>query len=149
MVDMKRCRQTYFRKATKVPKLTAKSVQEISKEYLYRYDNAYTTFKTIRGTAMYYQDAKKKLMAAIRQNGAPTMFLTLSCAEFDWNELVHRTYETVHKTKVDMKFITDQSPAWKNKLISENVVQSTVHFSKRTSKIMSLLQKDGIFAYSV
>ena len=147
MVDMKRCQQTYFRKATKVPKLTAGRIQEITKEYLYRYDNAYTTFKTNRGTAMYYQDAKKKLMAALRQKGAPTLFTTLSCAEFDWNELVQKTYETVHKTKVDMKFIEEQEPSWKNKLISENVVQSTIHFSKRTSKIMSLLQKNGIFSH--
>ena len=83
MVDMKRSKQMYFRKASKVPSLTPKLVQEISKEYLCRYDNAYTTFKTIRGTAMYYQDIKKKLMATLRQKGAPTLFTTLSCAEFD------------------------------------------------------------------
>ena len=59
MVDMRRSKQTYFRKASKVPNLTPKSVQQISKEYLCHYDNAYTTFKTIRGTAMYYQDTKK------------------------------------------------------------------------------------------
>ena len=75
MVDIKRSKQIYFRKASKIPNLTPKSVQEISKEYLYRYDNAYTTFKTMRGTAMYYQDTKKKLMATLRQNGAPTLFL--------------------------------------------------------------------------
>ena len=61
---------------------------------------------------MYYQDAKKKLMATLRQKGAPTLFMTLSCAEFDWNELVQRTYETVHKTKVDIQFIKDQEPSW-------------------------------------
>jgi hypothetical protein len=65
MVDMKRSKQTYFRKATKVQNLSAKCVQDISKENLYRYDNAYTCFKNIRGTAMYYQDSKKKLMATL------------------------------------------------------------------------------------
>ena len=114
--------QIYFRKATKVPSLTPKKVQEISKEYLYRYDNAYTTYKTMRGTAMYYQDTKKKLMATLRQKGAPTLFTTLSCAEFDWNELAQKTYETINKTKVDIKFIEKQDAAWKNKLISTNVV---------------------------
>ena len=114
MVDMKRSKQIYFRKASKVPSLTPKSVQEISKEHLYRYDNAYTTFKTIRGTAMYYQDTKKKLMATLRQKGAPTLFTTLSCAEFDWNELVQQTYQTINKTKVDIKFIENQDSAWKN-----------------------------------
>ena len=96
---------------------------------------------------MYYQDAKKRLMATLRQKGAPTLFTTLSCAEFDWDELAQRTYETVHKTKVDIQFIKDQEPSWKNKLISENVVQSTLHFAKRTDKIMSLLQKDGFFTH--
>ena len=147
MVDMKRSKETYFRKASKVPTLTPKAVAEISKEYLYRYDNAYNTFKTMRGTAMYYQDTKKKLMATLRQNGAPTLFLTLSCAEFDWNELVKKTYETVYKKKIDMSFIEDQEPAWKNKIISSNVVQSTVHFAKRTDKIMSLLSSNGIFEH--
>ena len=71
------------------------------------------------GTAMYYQDAKMKLMAALDQNGAPTLFTTLSCAKF---VLVHKTYETVTKTKLDMKFIEEQDTAWKTKLISENVV---------------------------
>ena len=111
MVGMKGSQQTYFRKATKVNNLTAKNVQDISKENLCRYDNAYTCFKSVRGTAMYYQDAKKKLMATLRQNGAPTLFSTFSCCEFEWNELVQKTYETVHKTKVDIEFIKDQDPA--------------------------------------
>ena len=108
MVEMKRSKQTYFRKATKVSGLTAKGVQDITNEYLYRYDSAYNTFKNIRGTTMYYQDAKKKLMSKLRQNGAPTLFTTFSCAEFDWDELAQKIYETVHKTKVDISFIKDK-----------------------------------------
>ena len=86
-------------------------------------------------------------MATLRQKGAPTLFTTLSCAEFDWNDLAQKTYETVNKTKVDIKFIEGKDPAWKNRLISENVVQSTLHFAKRTDKIMSLLTTDGIFTH--
>ena len=37
--------------------------------------------------------------------------------------------------------------AWKNKLISENVVQSTMHFAKRTDKLMSLFSNGGIFTH--
>merc|ERR1712013_872614 len=118
--------QTYLRKATKASNLTAKKIDEIGKEHLLRYDNAFTTFKTIRGTSMYYQDTKKKLMATLRQKGAPTLFATFSCAEFDWNSLALSIYETVNKKK---------------KLISENVTQSTVHFAKRTDKLMSILNR--------
>ena len=46
-----------------------------------------------------------------------------------------------------MDFIKEKSPSWKNKLISENVTQSTLHFSKRTDKIMSFLSSKGMFAH--
>ena len=102
---MKRSEQTYFRKATKASNLSAAKVEEIGKENLLRYDNAFTTFKTIRGTSMYYQDTKKKLMATIRQKGAPTLFTTFSCAEYDWNSLAKSIYETVNKKKVSIEDI--------------------------------------------
>merc|ERR1712002_1009189 len=70
-------------------------------------DNAFTTFKTIRGTAMYYQDTKK----------------------------------------ISMEEIKEMSAAKKNKLISENVTQSTVHFAKRTDKLMSILNRGGMFQH--
>ena len=95
---------------------------------------------------MYYEDTKKKLMATLRQKGAPVLFTTFSRAEFEWDGLAKSIYETTHKTKVSMDFIQDQSNAWKNKLISENVTQSTLHFSKRTDKIMSFLNK-GTFSH--
>ena len=60
MCEMRRSEQTYFRKATKIQNLTANRVKDISKEYLLRYNNAYTTFKACRGTSMYYQDVKKR-----------------------------------------------------------------------------------------
>ena len=139
LTDMKRSEQTYLRKATKASNLTATKIDEIGKEHLLRYDNAFTTFKTIRGTSMYYQDTKKKLMATLRQKGAPTLFTTFSCAEFDWNSLALSIYETVNKKKISMEEIKEMSAAKKNKLISENVTQSTIHFAKRTDKLMSIL----------
>ena len=66
LTDLKRSEQTYLRKATRASNLTATKVEEIGKEHLLRYDNAFTTFKTIRGTSMYYQDTKKKGNANLR-----------------------------------------------------------------------------------
>ena len=99
LTDMKGSEQIYLRKASKSSNLTAKKVGEIGQEHLLRYDTAFTTFKTIRGTSMYYQDTKKKLMATLRQKGAPTLFTTFSCAEFEWDSLIHGIYETVNKKK--------------------------------------------------
>ena len=87
-------------------------------------------------------------MATLRQKGPPTCFVTLSSAEFDWDELAQQIYQTVHKQEVSIDFIKSQSSAWRNKLISENVVQTTLYFSKKTDKIMSLLQKQAIFEHA-
>ena len=84
------------------------------------------------GTAPYYQDVKKRLMATLRQKGPPTCFTTLSSAEFDWDELAQQIYQTNNKKEVTIEFIKYQSQAWRNKLISNNVVQTVVHFAKRT-----------------
>ena len=147
MVDIQRSEATVFRKATKVPNLNRDLLKETSLDFLMRNNNAFTTFKTIRGYAPYYQDIKKKLMAFIRQNGAPTLFCTFSSAEFDWCELAKTIYETNTKQKVTMEFIKSQSTAWRTKLISDNVAQSTIHFSKRTDKLMSILKKPNIFKH--
>ena len=48
---------------------------------------------------MYYEESKKNLMALLRQNGCPSVFLTLSFAEFDWPELVKEIAETVYRKK--------------------------------------------------
>ena len=86
-------------------------------------------------------------MATLRQKGPPTCFTTLSSAEFDWDELAQQIYQTNNKKEVTIEFIKYQSQAWRNKLISNNVVQTVVHFAKRTDKIMSLLRKQTIFTH--
>ena len=75
-------------------------------------------------------------MAHLRQNGCPSVFLTLSCAEFDWPELLKEIVETVERRKVTNEYIANLSQSEKNKIISENVVQSTLHFQKRVEKIV-------------
>ena len=112
-VDSKRSEASYLRKATKVPKLNASFLKETPKELLMRYNNAFTTFKTMRGTAPYYEDVKKRLMATIRQRGSPTLFVTLSCAEYDWIDMIRKIYETKHKVSVTEEFIKEQSQAWR------------------------------------
>ena len=147
MIEMRRSEQTFFRKANKVQDLTASKVGQISKEFLLRNNNIFRSFKSLRGTSMYFEDVKKRLMATIRQNGSPTLFCTFSCAEFHWDHLVKSIYETVNRTKVSIEFIKDQESSWKNKLVSENVVQSTMHFCKRTNKIIGIINKTSPFIH--
>ena len=94
----------------------------------------------MRGTSMYYEESKKNLMALLRQNGCPSVFLTISCAEFDWPELLKEIVETVQRKEVTKEYIANMSQSEKNKIISENVVQSTLHFQKRVEKLFYLMQ---------
>ena len=142
LIQLKRCKSTYFRQATRLPNLSKDDVINMDSDNLSRYNRSFQVFKSLRGTSMYYEECKKNLMAHLRSNGCPSVFLTLSCAEFDWPELLKEILETVYRKKVTQKDIDDLSSAEKNKIISENVVQTTLHFQRRIEKIYSLMKYD-------
>ena len=71
---------------------------------------------------MYYEESKKNVMALMRQNGCPSIFFTLSMAEFDWQELLQEIIETVYRQKVTKEQVEGLSSNQKNKIISENYV---------------------------
>ena len=142
LIQLKRCKTTYFRQATRLPNLSKEDICNIDRSNLSRYNRSYQVFKNMRGTSMYYKKSKKNLMAHLRQNGCPSVFLTLSCAEFDWPELLKEIVETVQKKKVTKEYIENLPQSEQNKIISENVVQSTLHFQKRVEKLFYLMQTD-------
>ena len=146
-LEMRRSERTYFRKAAKVPSLTPAVLSQQSPEMLSRYNSLYRTLKNVRGSACYFQDVQKRLMAFLRQKGAPTLFVTFSAAEFDWEHLALKIYETVTNKPSTLEFIRSQSHSWRNKLVQENVVQSTIYFSKRIEKIISYLNNNHLLEH--
>ena len=85
-INIRRAQDTAFRKVTRLDiyKMDKKKVTEEDIGLLERRNIGYRTFKNIRGTAPYFEHAKSRLFAFLRQKGAPTIFTTLSSAEFDW-----------------------------------------------------------------
>ena len=145
LIQLKRCKTTYLRQARRLPNFTRNDVLNMDSENFSRYNRSYEVFKSVRGTSMYYEQAKKNLMAIIRQNGCPALFLTLSCAEYDWQELLHEIVETVERRKVSQEYIKNLTTKEKNRLISENVVQTTLHFQKRIEKMFRDLEMGYAF----
>ena len=139
LIQLNRCKQTYFRQATKAPNLTKETIKNVKKQDLTRYNRSYEVFKTLRGTSMYYEESKKNVMALLRQNGSPSLFLTLSCAEYSWEQLLKEIVENVEGKEVSMEYVKEMPQQRKNKLISENVVLSTLHFQKRIEKELKLM----------
>jgi hypothetical protein len=76
------------------PNITLKKVQERIKEGDLAFVGKIQTFSAekSRGTDSYWRSQKRKLDSWIMHhmnegNGAPTLFMTLSCAEYWWNDL--------------------------------------------------------------
>ena len=89
LIDLKRSKQTVLRQTQRVKHMTLNDYKNIaSREDLPRCNRSYEAFKSIRGTSPYYEQAKKNLMAILRQKGCPTLFLTMSCAEYKWDQLI-------------------------------------------------------------
>ena len=142
LIQLKRCKMTYLRQARRLPNMSKQDILNIDYENLTRYNRSYEVFKTVRGTSMYYEQSKKNLMAMLRQLGCPTLFLTLSCAEYEWLTLLKEIVETVERRKVSQDYIENLPAKEKNRLISENVVITTLHFQKRIDKLFALMKHD-------
>ena len=65
-VNLKRAESTAFRKASRLSKYTNTYLKETDKATLQRTNQGYRQFKSMRGTAPYYQNAKHKLFSMIR-----------------------------------------------------------------------------------
>ena len=127
------------------PGAGGRNMWRLKKENLNRNNNVFHVYKNLRGSAPYYQKAKQNLFATIRQHGSPTIFQTISCAEFEWDHLCKQIYETVNNEKIDIEVIRNKDSKWKNKLVGENVVQSTLHFQKRTQKLIKLFEENDFY----
>ena len=142
-IELKNCKSTYLRQARNTPGLT-KSALDVSRYHsLERYGRNFNVFKHMRGTAPYFEAVKKNVMATIRQRGAPTHFVTLSAAEYQWSGLLKSVYETVYKKPATDEVIESMSTNDKSKLITENVVQTTLHFQKRVDKLMTKMIEEN------
>ena len=142
LIILKRCRTTYFRQARRLSNLTRDDILQTNQSDLARYNRGYQAFKSLRGSAMYYQESKKNLFAIIRQLGCPTLFLTLNSNEFDWPILLKEILETELRRKVSEEEIESLSNSEKNKIVARNPVISTLHFHKRIEKMFKLMEKD-------
>ena len=84
----------------------------------------------------------KKFDGSPQAKGMPNAFLTLSCAEYHWIDLLNQIVETVERRNVSRDYVQNLSTKDKNRLISDNVVQTTLHFQKRIDKLFTLMKND-------
>ena len=59
-------------------------------------DKALSFMSSIKGTPAYWKKKLHQVLAMVKQLGTPTFFLTLSCADLRWNELISIVFNRVN-----------------------------------------------------
>ena len=52
-------------------------------------EEAYTFMNSVKGSAAYWKNMLSDVLAMVRQLGIPSFFMTLSCADLRWKELIY------------------------------------------------------------
>jgi len=111
------------------------------------HDFGYKLLKDVRTSPAYWESKTKQIFAMIRQEGIPSLFITLSPAEAHWSELL-----VILKKVLDDKIITEEEASnlcyeEKAYLIRKDPVTCARYFDYRLRTAFSILFKPqkGIF----
>ena len=91
--------------------------------------------KNITGSTGYWQKSKEDLKATIGQKGPPTIFFTLSCAEYHWPEF--------HKL-LSYSFTKKLTPGDRHKNVLNNPHLLDWVFSERTDRFVKFWLKESL-----
>jgi hypothetical protein len=175
-INMRRAQNTAFRKVTRLNKYTndRTKVTEEDRSLLERRNIGYRTFKNIRGTAPYFEHTKSRLFAFLRQKGPPTIFTTITSAEYDWMDLMKNIIRTKpdarriediintmkHKNNISHLLNLDNKENLRNhaeeiirnmegpemsKLVNNHILHTTKDFDERIKYLFKLFKLPGFF----
>ena len=96
-------------------------------------DHAYQFLQTVRGSPPYWQKAMYKLLAAVKQFGIFTFFVTLSSADLKWHDILQAISRQQRKPLTDEE-VENLSFEEKSALLRSNPVTAAGHFNHRIQK---------------
>ena len=96
-------------------------------ETLVTSDKGYVFMNTIKGTPAFWKRFQLEVLAMIRQLGCPTFFMTLSCADLHWNDLIANIFK-LKRQKMSDENINNLSYFQKCEILNENPVFVACHF---------------------
>ena len=114
--------------------ITARQLQtnfEESVRSLVCEDQAYLFMNSIRGTPAYWKAFLYDVLAMVKQLGLPAYFLTLSCADIKWEELV----DIITKLNNLQNICNENIDYFKRcEILNQNPVLTARHFQYRVGK---------------
>ena len=105
-------------------------------------DKAFTFMNSIKGTPAYWQRFLYEVLGMVKQLGLPTFFLTLSCADLRWNELI----SIISRLKgVDISTDDIENLSYKDRcdLLNSNPVVVARHFQFRVELFFKKILMNG------
>ncbi|KAK3094305.1 hypothetical protein FSP39_000082 [Pinctada imbricata] len=99
-------------------------------------DHAYQFLQTVRGSPPYWQKAMYKLLAAVKQLGIFTFFVTLSSADMKWRDTLQAISRQQGNPLSDEE-VDNLSFEEKSNLLRSNPVTAAQHFDYRLQKFFT------------
>ena len=94
---------------------------------------------SIKGTPSYWKKFKAEVLAIVKQLGAPTFFLTLSCEDVRWKEFLE-IIQKLNEADFDMSNLSYHDSC---NILNSNPVLVARHFQYRVEVFFELIIIDG------
>ncbi|XP_066910247.1 uncharacterized protein [Clytia hemisphaerica] len=121
--------------------MLSQNFKETVKQFIAN-DKAFAFMSTVKGTPAYWKKFQQEVLAMVKQLGPPTFFLTLSCADLRWNELISIIYK-LKGQNVTNEFIENLSYHERCDLLNSNPVLVARHFQYRVEVFFKEIVLDG------
>ena len=106
-------------------------------------DEAFNFMNTLKGTPAYWKRFQLEVLAMIKQLGLPTFFITLSCADLRWHELIEIIYKLNEGDILTDYDIHSMNYFDKTKILNSNPVLLARHFQYRVEVFFKEIVSDG------
>ena len=132
-------------KKVKADGMTAGRVSQNFKETisgLIANDDAYNFTNQLKGTPAYWKRFLLEVLAMVKQLGLPTYFMTLSCADLRWNELVD-IIQKLKGTEMTEEEIENMNYMERTSALQSNPVLLSRHFKYRVEHFFKYIVMNG------
>jgi hypothetical protein len=104
-------------------------------------DIAYRFVRQIPLVPSYLENKRKDVMAFLRQLGTPSLFMTLSPAEYYWGLLLQDLYRLKHGKEISEEDALNLSEADKHELILSDPAVCCIYFHRRLRQVFNLIKQ--------
>ena len=101
-----------------------------SVDNLVRNDQGFLFMSKIRGTPAYWKRFQSEVLAMVKQLGCPSFFLTHSCADLKWNDLLEVIFKS-RNLQMAAEEIAGMDYFTRCKFLNDNPVAVVRHFQYR------------------